>query len=752
MKRSKDFIALITLALLLFIPAGLLTQGTRADYERADQLRLKVEKLVFNMEANPNWIGETSSFWYKVNTREGKKFILIDAAAEKQSPAFDQQRLAAALSTASEKKYSAADLPFDEFKFIDNGQAIEFLIDKTKWECVLKDYKCKKAEKTDSTQQNRRTWGRSRHDSTWDMSPDKKRIAVVKDFNIYIGTTETKAEFQLTEDGEEGHFYSSPIWSPDSNKLIAYKVKKGEERQVHYIESSPSDQVQPKHSTRTYAKPGDVLTTYNPVIFDVASKKKIKVKTDLFPTPFINSRLRWRENSRFFTFEYNQRGHQVYRVIEVNASTGEARILIDEQSETFFDYYHKKYRFDVNEGKEIIWMSERDGWNHLYLYDGNTARVKNQITKGKWVVREVKGVDGKNRRIFFGASGIKPDQDPYFINFYSINFDGTGLKELTEGIGNHSADLSPDKKYFVDNYSRVDKPPVSVLRRTSDGKLLMDLEHGDIKDLLATGWKMPEPFCAKGRDGETDIWGIIFRPQNLDKSRKYPIIEYIYAGPHDSYVPKTFRAFRSMQALAELGFILVQIDGMGTNNRSKAFHDVCWKNLKDAGFPDRIPWIKAAAERYPYMDITRVGIYGHSAGGQNSTGAILLYPKFYKVAVSSCGCHDNRMDKVWWNELWMGYPLGPEYAESSNVTHASKLEGKLFLIVGEMDTNVDPASTMQVVNALIKAKKDFDLLVVPGAGHSIGEAYGRRRRMDYFVRHLLGVEPPDWNKFPNVSS
>jgi len=752
MKRSKDFIALITFALLLFIPAALLAQGTRADYERADQLRSKVEKLVFNMGADPNWIDKTSSFWYKVNTRAGKKFILIDAENRKQSPAFDHQKLAAALSTASEKKYSASDLPFDEFKFIDNGQAIEFLIDKIKWECVLKDYKCTIIKESDSTQQNRRTWDRSQHDSTWDMSPDKKRIAVVKDFNIYIGITETKAEFQLTEDGEEGHFYSSPIWSPDSNKLIAYRVKKGEERQVHYIESSPSDQVQPKHSTRTYPKPGDVLTTYNPVIFDISSKKKIKVKTEHFPTPFINSRLRWREDSRFFTFEYNQRGHQVYRVIEVNASTGEARILVDEQCETFFGYYHKKYRFDVNNGKEIIWMSERDGWNHLYLYDGNTARVKNQITKGNWVVREVKRVDGENQQIFFGASGIKADQDPYLINYYSINFDGTGMKELTEGTGNHSADLSPDKKYFVDTYSRVDKPPVSVLRRTSDGKLLMDLEHGDIKDLLATGWKMPEPFCAKGRDGETDIWGIICRPQNLDKSRKYPIIEYIYAGPHNSYVPKTFRAFRSMQALAELGFILVQIDGTGTNNRSKAFHDVCWKNLKDAGFPDRIPWIKAAAEHYPYMDITRVGIYGHSAGGQSSTGAVLLYPKFYKVAVSSCGCHDNRMDKVWWNELWMGYPLGPEYAASSNVTHAPKLEGKLFLIVGEMDTNVDPSSTMQVVNALIKAKKDFDLLVVPGAGHSIGGAYGRRRRMDYFVKHLLGVEPPDWNKFPNVSS
>jgi len=273
----------------------------------------------------------------------------------------------------------------------------------------------------------------------------------------------------------------------------------------------------------------------------------------------------------------------------------------------------------------------------------------------------------------------------------------------------------------------------------------MELERADITDLLKTGWTMPEVFVAKGRDGVTDIWGVICRPMNFDASKKYAVIENIYAGPQGSFVPKTFSANNSMQVLAELGFIVVQMDGMGTSNRSKAFHDVCWKNLGDAGFPDRILWHKAAAAKYPYMDITRVGIYGTSAGGQNSTGAVFFHPEFYKVAVSSCGCHDNRMDKIWWNELWMSYPIGPHYAESSNVDNAYRLQGKLLLIVGEMDTNVDPASTMQVVNALIKANKDFDLLIVPGMGHSGGGSYGERRRRDFFVRHLLGVEPPDWN-------
>lgn len=391
-------------------------------------------------------------------------------------------------------------------------------------------------------------------------------------------------------------------------------------------------------------------------------------------------------------------------------------------------------------------MSERDGWNHLYLYDALTGRVKNQITKGKWVVRKVVNVNEKTRQITFQASGREKDHDPYLIHYYRINFDGSRLVQLTEGNGNHNVIFSEDRSYFVDSYSRVDKPPVSVLRRATDGKVVMELEKTDIKDLLQSGWQMPEVFNTKGRDGKTDIWGFICRPTNFDPSKRYRVIEYIYAGPHNSFVPKSFRSYYSMQSVAELGFIVVQIDGMGTSNRSKAFHDVCWKNIKDAGFPDRILWHKAVAKKFSYYDINDgVGIYGHSAGGQNSTGALLFYPDFYTVAVSSCGCHDNRMDKISWNEQWMGYPLGPHYAESSNVTYAHKLIGKLFLIVGEMDTNVDPASTMQVVNALVKAKKDFDLLVLPGVGHSIGGDYGERRRKDFFVKHLLNINPPNWN-------
>jgi dipeptidyl aminopeptidase/acylaminoacyl peptidase len=283
---------------------------------------------------------------------------------------------------------------------------------------------------------------------------------------------------------------------------------------------------------------------------------------------------------------------------------------------------------------------------------------------------------------------------------------------------------------------------VTELRKTDDGSLVCELERADWSALLATGWRPPERFTAKARDGQTDIFGVIYRPTNFDESKRYPVIEAIYAGPQGSFVPKPFGEYYGPQSLAELGFILVQIDGMGTSNRSKKFHDVCCKNLGDAGFPDRILWMQAAAAKYPCMDLSRVGVYGGSAGGQNSLRAMLAHGDFYKAAASDCGCHDNRMDKIWWNELWMGWPVGPHYDEQSNVTNAHKLQGKLLLTVGELDRNVDPASTMQVVNALIRADKDFELVVIPGGGHGSGSGpYGTRRRNDFFVRNLLGVEP-----------
>jgi dipeptidyl aminopeptidase/acylaminoacyl peptidase len=332
-----------------------------------------------------------------------------------------------------------------------------------------------------------------------------------------------------------------------------------------------------------------------------------------------------------------------------------------------------------------------------------------------------------------------------------VNFDGTGLTALTSGNGTHTVQYSPDERFLIDTYSRIDQPAIHELRRVENGELVCKLDEADISELASRGFTPAEVFTAKGRDGKTEIWGVISRPRNFDPAKKYPVIEKIYAGPQGSFTPKSFSAQGLNSALTDLGFVVVQMDGMGTANRSKAFHDVCWHNLKDAGLPDRVLWHKAVAARYPWYDISRVGIYGGSAGGQNSTGALLFEPDFYKAAVSGCGCHDNRMDKASWNEQWMGYPVGPQYAESSNIDNAHRLRGKLMLIVGEMDTNVPTESTFRLADALIKAGKDFDLIVVPGAGHGMGGSYGTRRMNDFFVRHLLGVEPPDRNAAPSRS-
>ena len=594
------------------------------------------------------------------------------------------------------------------------------------------------------------------------LSFDGKWEAFIRNFNVYLKQAgSSEPAIALSRDGSEGNYYTlrSIAWSPDSQKLAAYHTRPGYDRQVHYIESSPADQLQPRHTSIYYQKPGDALDIAYPVLFDIATRKQIEIDHALFPNAYDLTPPVWWKDSRAFTFEYNQRGHQLYRVIEVNAQTGNARTLITEANQTFIYYNQlgpglsggRRYRHDVDDGKEIIWASERDGWEHLYLYDGVTGQVKNQITRGDWLVRNVDYVDDARRQIWFEAGGMNPDQDPYFTHYYRINFDGTGLTKFTQANGNHTVTYSADRKYYVDLWQRVDLPPFAELRRTEDQKALMEIEKGDASAFLAAGFRFPEVFVAKGRDAKTDIWGILIRPTNFDPAKKYPVIENIYAGPQGSFVPKTFSGLStsqalSDQALAELGFIVVHIDGMGTSNRSKAFHDVAYKNLGDAGFPDRILWHKAVAAKYPWYDITRVGIFGNSAGGQNSLGGVLFHPEFYKVVVTNSGCHDNRMDKLWWNEQWMGWPIGPEYAASSNVDNAWRLQGKALIIIGELDSNVDPASSLQVVNALVKAHKHFDMLYIPGQNHGVPVLNTEHYRDDYFVHNLLGVEPPDWNR------
>jgi len=763
---------LVVIAALLCLPVHALAQGTVADYQRAMTLRDKYQGLAIDVPEQVTWIETSHRFWYRRTVKGGTEFIAVNAETRAREPVFDHVRLAAGISAATGGKYTALTLPFNTFTFVDSAKAIEFVLapqggrggpptgtPPQSWRCSLADYTCKPPPARNGRGGRGGNGLAGPVHPPFDVnaaepkkSPDEKLEALVNNYNVAIRGTGKQDVTLLSTDGSEGAYYDpeSLVWSPDSTAIAIYKVTPGYRRYVHYVESSPEDQLQPKNSMMQYAKPGDVLDIERPVLFRVKDRKQLVVDSALFPNPYDMSRLQWRKDSRALTFEYNQRGHQVYRVIEVDAATARARVVISEEPKTFFCYSGKKFRQDIADGKEIVWMSERDGWNHLYLYDGVTGRVKNQITKGNWVVRSVLHVDEEKRQILFSASGMYPGKDPYFVHYYRINFDGTGLTPLTTADANHSVTLSSDRQFYVDTYSRVDMAPVAELHRTADASLVTTIEKADISELVTAGWKPPEVFVAKGRDGTTDIWGVIYRPTNFDPSKKYPVIENIYAGPQASFVPKSFAGYNQMQAEAEIGFIVVQIDGMGTSNRSKAFHDVAWQDLKDAGFPDRILWHKAVAAKYPSYDISRVGLYGTSAGGQNSLGGLLFFPEFYKVAVSAAGCHDNRMDKIWWNEQWMGWPIGEQYAASSNVDNAYRLQGKVLLVVGEMDHNVDPSSTMQVVNQLIKHNKNFDLLVVPGMDHGSGGAYGEHKRFDFFTQNLLSVQPPDWKTLEDL--
>lgn len=579
------------------------------------------------------------------------------------------------------------------------------------------------------------------------MSPDSTKIAYIRDYNVWVSDANGRNARQISFDGTLDRYYSAYLrWSPDSRYVATCKIHVPEKRYVYYVESSPSTQLQPILHQQEYAKPGDEVKWRYPSVFEVETKRAIIPTSELFPNAYSIEALAWNADSKAVTFEYNERGHKVYRLLEMDVETAAVRTLIEEKSETFVNY-NRLWHQRLADGHQMLWQSERDNWAHLYLFDLDKGKLIRQVTKGEWVVRSILRVDEEQGVVYFTASGMNKDEDPYLIHYYKIGLDGKNLVCLTPGNGNHSARFNQDYTWLIDTYSRQDMAPVTVVRSVANPEQGTEIARADVSKLKEKGWVAPEVFAAPGRDGKTMMWGIIQRPTNFDPTKKYPVIEYIYAGPGDAYVPKSFQVTNYYTtALAELGFIVVQLDGMGTSYRGKKFEEVCYKNLKDAGFPDRKAWIRAAAEKYPYMDAENVGIYGCSAGGQESTTAVLLHGDFYKAAYSACGCHDNRMDKIWWNEQWMGYPVDSSYVECSNVANAHKLERPLMLVVGELDDNVDPASTMQVANALIKAGKDFELVVIPSAHHTVGESFGEHKRYDFFVKNLLGVNPPKWQE------
>ena len=725
---------------------------------------------VYKARIVPHWFRNGSKFWYRNDLpNEAKEFVVVDAEQGSREPAFDHQKIAAALGSATGETYAAQKLPFSEFEFLNGGTAIRFESAGKTWECDLKDYRCSstnstgnselrktaddKAETASERASQRRRDRRARAGESGEevISPNGRWKAFIRDDNLYVSSQHEKKVYALTQDGEKTNAYAKFEWAPDSQALAAWRIEPGDHKEVYLIQTSPPGEGRAILKKRPYALPGDKFACYELSVFDLAIMKQIKPQVARFEHEWESPRLHWKPDGRHFAYEQEDRGHQRLRLIQVDSRTGATRNLMDEKTDTFIWTAHTEnlninYFNWLENSDEMVYVSERDGWRHLYLVDTQVGNIKNQITRGEYVVRGIDFVDETSRQIWFHASGRNPDQDPYFINYYRVNFDGSGLVVLTEANGNHTLQFSPDRRFAIDTYSRVDLAPVHELHRCADGARVCQFEQADITELKQNGWEPPEVFVAKGRDGKTDIWGILCRPHHFDPTKKYPVLENIYAGPQGSYVPKSFSGYRRFAALTELGFVVAQIDGMGTANRSKAFHDVCWHNLKDAGLPDRILWHKAVAAKYSWYDISRVGIYGTSAGAQSAAGALLFHPEFYRAAVANSGCHDNRMDKASWNEQWMGYPVEPQYAESSNIENAGKLQGHLMLVVGELDENVPPESTYRFVDALIRAGKDFDLLVVPNGGHGAGGKYGERRLEDFFVRNLQGIEPPNRNE------
>ncbi|HJM62407.1 MAG: hypothetical protein CMN05_06675 [Roseibacillus sp.] len=710
---------------------------------------------IYKIRIDPHWAPDGSWMWYRNNLAKGEReFILVDLKKGLRQQAFDHDKLATALKEAGAGEPGATQLPLEDLSFDLQKGTTSFRMQGKWYRCDLGNYRIESIEKPQvpapaprEEEKGPSPQGRP-YRASREVSPDGRWRAYVKDHNLWVRAREEESEeIQLSTDGAAGNSYQAPFWAPNSNNLAAFRIQPGKVSEVHMVESSPRKGGRAKLHTRRYPLPGDKFTIHELNWFDLAGREHRKPEVGLID--FRGPHLRWTGDGRHFRYEKIDRGHQRFRIIEVDIFTGKHRNIIDERTKTFIWTEHA-LRLGMprvnwlQRTKEILYLSEKDGHRHIYLVDIASGTMK-PVTKGEFVVRHVDRVDEKKRQIWFRASGRHRDQDPYLIHFYRVNFDGTGFTALTESDGDHEIHYSPDRKFIIDTYSRIDRAPIHELRRVSDGKLVCKLEETDISELVATGWEPPEVFSAKGRDGTTDIWGIVCKPADFDPSRKYPVLEDMYAGPHDSYVPKRWNPGRRYSGWTDMGFVVIKVDGMGTANRSKAFHDVCWKNLKDAGFPDRILWHKAYAKENPWYDITRVGIHGGSAGGQSSTGALLFHPDFYKVAVSSCGCHDNRMDKASWNEQWMGYPVGPHYAESSNIDNAHRLKGRLLLIVGELDRNVPPESTLRLADALIRANKDFDLIVVPNGGHGGGGRHGDRRRKDFFRKHLLGIEPPNYN-------
>jgi len=778
----------VTRAVALLATGLSTVTSAQVSYNRAERLLTwHTTNMITGDAVNAEWLRDGNRFWYRNKTASGAEFVIVDPVANTRARLFDNTRLAAALSIANDTSYDPTKLPFQTFRFGNdntNEKEIEFSAGRRRFNCDITTYRCTRRDTTPN-------------ETPFVLSPDKKTEAFVHNRNVYVRPKGGGDSTQLTTDGVEFWGYGltelrpsqlqqtrvqprrpAIRWSPDSKKLL---VSRQDERGVAHMPYISYTSQRPRAFSQPYALPGDTaVPTPGFHIIDVTAKTNVAVKLSPRPNQIgTNGSARdsvWSENSEHVYVTWFTRGSKSAYIGRVDAATGNFTVLARDSSKTFVEIGPPTGSptswYVTKDGQDLFWWSERDGWSHLYRMDasgtathvanttsgnGGGARVvefrggtvKNQVTSGAWNVGAIEYVDETAKQVYFSARGREAGRLLYYAHLYRVNYDGTGLTLLTTEDANHQVEFSPSGKYFVDVQSRIEKPPVTVLRAIPDGRVIRKLEEADVSKLAEAGWKPARVFTVKARDGQTDLYGVMYVPPNLDSTRKYPIISHIYPGPQVGSVGSwTFKSGGETFALAELGFVVIQLDHMGTPLRSKAFHDNYYGNFGDNGLPDHVTAIKQLAAQHPFIDLDRVGIFGHSGGGFASTDAILRYPEFFKVAVSGAGNHDNRSYNIYWAEKYQGLMRRDtvrrtdNFTESANKTMARNLEGHLLLMHGDMDDNVHPAMTIQLVDELIKANKTFDLIMAPNRNHGLNEPYFIRRRWDYFVEHLLGQKPP----------
>jgi len=752
-------------------------QYATEDYAAAERfMSYNVNPLAYQGVVRAQWLGD-GRFWYRDANTTGVTYVLVDPAKGTRSPAFDQAKLSAALHAASGSiKDDSKHLALNDLSFSDSDSVLTLSASGAAYRCDLgaNPESCKRLYATgDGAPGAPPAADHAEKTPPLTLSPDKKLGAFIRDWNLWVRDMATGAETQLTTDGVKDYGYATDnagwqhsdaailLWSPDSTKIATFQQDQRKTGEMYLV---PVTNSHPTLKAWKYPLVGDKdVTMIERVVIDVPTKRLVRFK---MPPDQHRSTLcddvacrgsgwvdvEWSPDDSHIAFVSTSRDHKQEWLRIADTASGEVREVMSETAPKFYESGNGKVNWHyLPKSNEILWFSERDDWGNLYLYDLTTGQLKNQITHGPGNVTQVLYVDEKTRTVYFVGVGKERDRDPYFEHFYSVHFDGTGLKLLTPENADHNIKVSNDGRYFVDSYSTPTEPQTTVVRN-SDGKTVMEVAKQDISKLLANGWVAPIPIKVKARDGKTALYGFMFKPSKFDASKKYPIINNVYPGPQiGSCGNREFRAAHGdMQSLAELGFVVVCIDGMGTPWRSKTFHEAYYANLGDNTIPDQLSGMKDLAAQYSFIDLDRVGMYGHSGGGNATAAAMFHYPDFFKVGIAESGNHDERDYEDDWAEKWAGVEVKnadgtSNYDSQANQNYAKDLKGHLLLAHGTMDDNVPPNNTMLVVDALIKANKDFDLLLIPNVAHGYGPAsqYMMRRRWDYFVRYLAGGIPPN---------